>query len=165
MTARQIARAVKYQAVEEAFVAALLHDIGKLVLIKKLPQRYDIVVKGVEEDGKSFYEMETEVFGFSHCDVGSVLLDQWSFPTSLIMAVGNHHEPPAPNEEDPIPLAHLVCLGNQLCKHFKVGFNEILETELAEFPSSKVLKLDEDTLKEILQISREHYQVEISILP
>ncbi len=77
---------------DEVFTAALLHDIGKLVLgnfvQRDLERIRDMVAKGI-----SFEVAEYVVLGTNHADVGARILKSWSLPAELVNAVHWHHDP------------------------------------------------------------------------
>ena len=64
-------------AVENAFMAGLLHDVGLLVLNTNFPDRYRDVFRLIQEDTRPMLEAECEVFGATHADVGAYLLGIW----------------------------------------------------------------------------------------
>ena len=76
-----------------AFTAALLHDIGKLILSSSLEGAYEEVVHETEVSGHSFLEAEKVILGVEHAEVGGRLLERWSFPEQLVRAVWQHHNP------------------------------------------------------------------------
>lgn len=76
---------------EEAFLAGLLHDVGKLVLLDRFPEKFAAVVSGSEVTGASALEAEVKQFGFSHANVGAMLLNKWLFPPHLVETAGMHH--------------------------------------------------------------------------
>ena len=77
---------------DEVFTAALLHDVGKLILVsfvkKDLEQIQAMVTKGISLD-----VAESMVLGTNHAEVGGQILHKWSFPAELVNAVQWHHEP------------------------------------------------------------------------
>jgi putative nucleotidyltransferase with HDIG domain len=75
------------------FTAALLHDIGKLVLGASLENAYEVVVNRIAGSGQSFVEAEKAILGVEHAEVGGRVLQRWNFPDSLVRAVWHHHEP------------------------------------------------------------------------
>jgi putative nucleotidyltransferase with HDIG domain len=77
----------------EAYTAALLHDIGKLVLAASLPDDYAVVLEVAEADGTATWVMELEMLGATHADVGAYLLGLWGLPEPIVEAVAWHHRP------------------------------------------------------------------------
>ncbi len=84
-----------------AFTAALLHDIGKLVLSELLERSYDQVMQETGASGHSFLEAEQILLGTNHAEIGGRLLERWNFPQNLVFAVRHHHDPcaAAPHEQ------------------------------------------------------------------
>lgn len=78
---------------ERFFVAGLLHDIGRLVLIKECPlqMRYAMALARVE--GLPLWRAERHVFGYDHSKVASLLLRTWHFPVDLERMIAHHHTP------------------------------------------------------------------------
>ncbi|MFW6147706.1 MAG: HDOD domain-containing protein [Thermodesulfobacteriota bacterium] len=93
--ARQIAKSehIADELIDNAFMAGLLHDIGKLVLAARLPEAYREVFELIRQGGISFPEAETEILGASHADVGAYLLGLWGLPEAVVGAVAFHHNP------------------------------------------------------------------------
>jgi HD-like signal output (HDOD) protein len=93
--ARRIAKeeAVSQQVLEEAFSAALLHDIGVLVLAANRPEEYRRVIDLMQSKGIPDWEAEREVFGADHAQVGAYLLGLWGLSDGIVEAVAFHHHP------------------------------------------------------------------------
>jgi putative nucleotidyltransferase with HDIG domain len=79
--------------VDEALIAGLLHDIGKLMLVANLTQEYRTVVAMAHDKHISELEAELAVFGATHADVGAYLLGLWGLPVPIVEAVALHHHP------------------------------------------------------------------------
>jgi putative nucleotidyltransferase with HDIG domain len=79
--------------VNDAFVAGVLHDVGKLVLAANYPERYSQAISAAQEWNQPLSLIEREMFGAGHADVGGYLLELWGLPTALIEAVAFHHDP------------------------------------------------------------------------
>lgn len=162
VAARQIATHLRRPEKDEVFIAALLHDIGKLVMMQRVAEPFANVIERVEESHSSFLSVENEILGFNHCDVGIVLLQKWQFPDSLTQAIYRHHNLPGPDEDNAF-MAYLINLGNCLAKNLEVGFSDNRIEQLSETTPARHLGLDQDTIDEIATKVAEHYQTEIRI--
>jgi HD-like signal output (HDOD) protein len=78
---------------ESYFVAGLLHDIGRMVLLDKFTDKYLEVFSAVTEKNRLVFEAESDVFGFTHAAVAEELVSLWNLPHTLKTAVGYHHKP------------------------------------------------------------------------
>ncbi|MDV7398806.1 HDOD domain-containing protein, partial [Arthrospira platensis SPKY1] len=67
-----------------AYTAALVHDFGKLAMSVALGEKLLKVFHHQNQEKCFWTEAETQVFGFNHCDVSRVLMEQWQFPVNLI---------------------------------------------------------------------------------
>jgi len=76
----------------EAFLAGLLHDVGKLIMIRRGGELYDKVIRKVAADHISFVEAEEAVFELNHVEVGKWVAEIWNFPQPAIAAIAGHHE-------------------------------------------------------------------------
>ena len=78
---------------DEAFVCGLLHDQGKLILIRYFPDEFAKVRKLIDRQQITMLEAENQVLGFDHSHVGSWLAEKWNFPERLCLAIRMHHSP------------------------------------------------------------------------
>ena len=78
---------------DNALIAGLMHDIGKLVLADNLADEYGQVEELVEKDGITCYQAETKIFKAGHAEIGAYLLGLWGFPSSVLDAIAYHHRP------------------------------------------------------------------------
>jgi HD-like signal output (HDOD) protein/ActR/RegA family two-component response regulator len=81
------------QAVDEAFTAALLHDVGVLVLAAHRPSEYARVLDLVRTTSVSDWSAERQVFGADHAHVGAYLLGIWGLSDGIVETVAFHHHP------------------------------------------------------------------------
>lgn len=162
LASRITAEAVRQPHVEEAFLAGLMHDIGKLVLSQKIFNDYRTVVDKVEAAQARFIDIEEKEFGFNHTDVGLLLLHKWAFPHILSNAVFEHHDPIEVDDQS-VSLACIVNLANDLAKNLTIGFNDFRMHDLPHHPSALALGLDEEKLKLILDKLDEQFKAEKSL--
>ncbi len=91
--ARLIAGSKPGLSEERFFVAGLLHDIGTLLMLRATPHTYGTVLLLSRDERIAIEDAEKQIFGFTHADVGGLLLDTWSIPETLALMVRNHHTP------------------------------------------------------------------------
>ncbi len=75
------------------FTAGLLHDVGQLILANNFEEQYDGVRRLVGKTGMSQVDLEQEIFGASHAELGAYLLGLWGLPFEVVEAVAYHHTP------------------------------------------------------------------------
>lgn len=78
---------------DEAFTSAILHNIGTLVLAMREPARFSEVTARMAETSERDIDVEREVFGASHAEVGAYLLSTWGIPISIVETAAYHHCP------------------------------------------------------------------------
>ena len=110
--AKRIAQAEQQdrQVVDLAFMAGLLHDIGKLVLAAHLPDLYSVARVQAQAHGTTVWEAERAVLGTTHAEVGAYLLRLWGLPEPIVEALAFHHCPSAcPDQRfSPLTAVHIA---------------------------------------------------------
>lgn len=91
--AKLLANQVDPNEEERFFVCGLLHDIGKLLLYKKLPYASAQALVYARENRVPDAEAERVVLGFDHTEVGAALMAEWNFPEMLSQSIALHHAP------------------------------------------------------------------------
>jgi putative nucleotidyltransferase with HDIG domain len=121
LTARIAARIVEDESQRSvAFSAAVLHDVGKLVLASA-PYDYYEPVRGLAQlEGIAEEVAEQRLHGFSHAEVGAYLLAIWGLPYPIVEAVAHHHYPSRAKELGFGPIA-AVHVANHLADELMAG--------------------------------------------
>ena len=112
--AREVAKKMSYPHIEEAYLAGLLHDVGRLALLSAAPQEYSS--NFIARDDDLLCAIETSSMGITHAEAGSWLIEQWNLDSFLADSVRYHHEPIA-RLTSAHPLIRIVCLAHLLSSY------------------------------------------------
>ncbi|HVO67256.1 MAG TPA: HDOD domain-containing protein [Syntrophales bacterium] len=104
--------------VELFFTAGIIHDIGRLVIYKRIPETAQEMILRCKANKEPLYMVEKEVLGFDHSDLGRLLAQSWNLPPSLEEVLACHHFPwearQYPVEAGVIHIADYIAHGMQL---------------------------------------------------
>ena len=158
VAAELVVKALKIPGADEVFTAALLHDIGKLILggfvQDDLHQIEKMVAKGI-----AFEVAEFIVLGTDHAQIGARILEKWSFPSDLVNAVSWHHDPETCENyctfSDIVHVANILGLMSGYGKGTN-GINVQASNSVIErlgFESSDLEILAEETQKGVIKLA------------
>ncbi len=137
--ARELAKKMAYPSYEEAYLAGLLHDVGRLALLSAAPDEY--ASNFMAQDDERLCSVESSSIGITHAEAGAWLIERWNLDSFLADSVLYHHEPIA-RLQSAHPLIRIVCLA-----HLLSSYN-------SESPALKeglaLCGIDEVTMKTIL---------------
>jgi putative nucleotidyltransferase with HDIG domain len=118
LASEQLAGFISSPISKFAFTAALMHDIGKLLLSRLMEQKVlDEIMGMVERDKIAYVDAEHRVLGTDHAEVGGRIARHWDFPEPLVMAIELHHDP----DVQPDLLMDIVHISNTAAKVIGVG--------------------------------------------
>lgn len=113
VAAEGLSRELKLGGAEDIFTAALLHDVGKMIL-GRFVQEDMAAIEAAAGDDVSFEVAEKEVLGTDHAEIGSRILSRWGLPGDLVHAVRWHHDPDGDGRSnrttDIVHVANVLCL-------------------------------------------------------
>lgn len=112
--AREIAHAVEYPHLEEAYLAGLLHNVGRLALLATAPKEYAYNFSA--RDDEDLCAVEQRTLQITHAEAGAWLIERWQLDSFLADAVLYHHEP-SERLESAHPLIRIVRLAHVLSSH------------------------------------------------
>jgi len=90
---------------DSAFVAGLVHDIGKFVICAEAGEQIDLIMSLRETDQLSATEAEREVLGIDHAELSNMAAQNWRLPDEMCQAIYYHHEPHRYTSTDELPLS------------------------------------------------------------
>ncbi len=151
--ARRIAQRIGFTNIEEAYLAGLLHDIGRLILIATFPAEHETILAKTKDRQNTLWA-ENQLLGVTHDEAGGWLLQRWRLNAMLADAVRYHHQPPDKIKEA-FPLVRIIYTANILCQK-----NDVSEQEYAD--ADLLTGLDHAALEEIVEGAEEEVE-EIAI--
>lgn len=141
LTSQVVAHRSRAAAAEEAFVAGLLHDVGKVVLNTYVGDQFQAILALVELEGIPFHEGEKVILGFEHAEVGARIAEKWNLPSHLCGAIAGHHDVALGGEKP--TLAAVVHVANCICVTEGLGTNGDGLPPTFDECALSLLKLDE----------------------
>ncbi len=98
IVAKLLADRAAYPFPDLAFIAGLLHDVGKILLDEYYTPEFEQAGLVALKDLIPMRDAERQVLETDHAEIGSAILDLWKFPSAITTAVGRHHDLPRLDE-------------------------------------------------------------------
>lgn len=116
----------------QLYLAALLHDVGKIVLSTIAPEAYRAILIDAWNGTERLTELEQTRLGVSHDEAGMIFAQHCKLHPDILAAIA-HHDAPVEAAEPSLPAA-LVSIANFVCKSYGLGFSgSRLDEEDGEF--------------------------------
>ncbi len=167
VAANIIAIHLKIPDKEEISTAALLHDIGKVIVKIKLEEDYERLLSLIEEKELSMLEAERQLLNTDHAEIGEWLTKTWHLPEKLIEPIACHHDIEKSNVHK--AKTAVVHISDVLVKASGFGFSGDDFVPLIQPLAWKKLNLSESLLEEIIQetddklIEAKNFSMEIQL--
>jgi len=152
--ATQLLARYQRRAAEHAFVTALLHDIGRQLMVVLDTEAMNALMTGEAGDAVENLEAEEALFGVDHATLGSECLRRWSFPRQVCDVIASHHLPPgklvglaSPREVAMLRVADRFALGLEQGSHEP----EEVASVVAASPCHRLLGLRRRTLVDVAE--------------
>ncbi len=142
MIARRLG--VEEKFIEEYFIAGLIHDIGKILMNNSFPDEMRKILEISAAKNTPITDIEKNVLGLSHEEIGIAIGKKWKFENNLLYAVGRHHQPAL--QGNSAIFSMVVAVADTFVKILKVGFSG--NHRITPVPDEvwKILNLDEESV-------------------
>lgn len=142
MIARRLG--VEEKFIEEYFIAGLIHDIGKILMNNSFPDEMRKILEISAAKNMPITDIEKNVLGLSHEEIGIAIGKKWKFENNLLYAVGRHHQPALQGSSAIFSM--VVAVADTFVKILKVGFSG--NHRITPVPDEvwKILNLDEESV-------------------
>ena len=96
------------ELINDAFIAGLLHDAGKIILDKPVLERKELFDAFMEDGQQTFLNAETKILGFDHSEIASEMCIRWNIPETISLAIKYHHYPSRSNGDELAYILHVA---------------------------------------------------------
>lgn len=160
VAAQALARPLRRKP-ESLFIAGLLHDIGRLVMLSANPEGFARVIDIATERDCHLVDVETEIFGCDHTAVGAAIAQHWNFPADIVEALAFHHNPA---QTAPGSLAAIIHYADGIAKALDLEGAE--NTQMARLQPAAIdaLGLDWQTLTAVLAETHGRFEAHLPLL-
>lgn len=156
LASRMLARDFGYQVVGEAFVAGLLHDIGKYVMSLYFRDQFERVFSRMIDEDIPMFQLEAELLdGAHHGVIGGWLAERWNLPERIVEGIALHHTPADAEEEHKLPW--VIHFADYLVKRLGVGYSGDMSTPTFDGQIQSVFEMrekEDGTLDEPFYLNR-----------
>ncbi|QDU68675.1 HDOD domain-containing protein [Engelhardtia mirabilis] len=138
---------------EEFYTCGLLHDLGQVLLLEHVGESYLLVVKKAVDEGRSLFDVENEVMGFSHAEIGARVALRWGLPGEIVSAIQFHHGPE--DEIEAEPTVGIVDLANRTAHAILEQRDKVEALACLDAERAALLRLDQDAFANLVDSASE----------
>ena len=148
LVTESLSSVAKVDVPAESYAAALLHDVGKLVLARFLdPDLLEFLRRAQAEGRCNPLQAEMEILEVNHAELGALVARHWGLPEAIALGIQYHHAP-----SDDLPkVCHVVCVANVLAKLVEPNAESIPPHPENQEASFLALKVDGPTRKKVVE--------------
>ena len=147
---------------ERFYLAGILHDIGRLIILENLPDEASEIITRQNKTGGIVWEIERDVLGFDHGEVGAALSRNWGLPLSLEEIIGNHH---SPGRSKRYPLeTTIIHLADIIAKAMELGSSGDIHVPPLDEKSWEQLKLPTGVFSAIWNQTENQFNETVDII-
>lgn len=142
LVAREISRTLGMRGTDEIFICGLLHDIGKIMLLRADVEAYSNILSIRDENEMLGWEHQT--FGYNHAQIGALVAQGWRLPEGVCQAILSHHN--ASQTIQSLFISHLINISDIVANYNGYGLRLEEEDALLCSESALLLHLSQDDL-------------------
>ncbi len=146
--AKVLASHLGEKSAEKYFIGGLLHDIGRLVMLERMPYQYSRAIVKARQDHLPMYRAEQDYLKTDHSIIGKLLAEKWRLSPALIRMIGSHHSPRLARYSIEACIVHAADIFAHTCGHEIMLVDEIPELQVQAW---KELGLSEEFIAPTIQ--------------
>lgn len=142
LLSRQLVKIIGLQGGEEAFICGLLHDIGRILMLRVDVERFESLLG--QNDEYETLEWEERIYGFDHTEVGAYVASKWRLPETVCSVILHHHDPS--HTQLSLVMANVVNVADLVTNINGYGLRLASEEEIYESEAVAFLRLNRHQL-------------------